>query len=83
VKKDGHTLMVERDFHGRIGATTCGPAGAAPRPATPEARELRQIVCDAADAKLFNVELTPDFNWAHHNHVHLELTAGASWFVVR
>ncbi|HEY8039624.1 MAG TPA: hypothetical protein VIF15_07510, partial [Polyangiaceae bacterium] len=49
VKKDGTTLQVERDFHGRIGATTCGP-GAGPSPATPEAVELRGIVCDAADA---------------------------------
>jgi len=82
VKKDGQTLAVERDFHGRIGAPTCGPAGAAPRPATAEAKELRKIVCDAADARLFNVELTPDYNWAHRNHLHLELTAGASWFLI-
>jgi hypothetical protein len=82
VKKDGQMLAVARDFHGRIGAPTCGPRGAAPRPATAQAIELRKIVCDAADAKLFNVELTPDFNWAHHNHFHLEVTAGANWFVV-
>jgi len=82
VKKDGQTLAVERDFHGRIGALTCGPKGAAPRPVTAEATELRKIVCDAADAKLFNVELTPDFNWAHRNHLHLEVTAGVNWFVV-
>jgi hypothetical protein len=82
VKRDGQTLAVQRDFHGRIGAQTCGPTGAAPRPATAEAMELRRIVCDAADAKIFNVELTPDFNWAHRNHLHLEVTAGASWFIV-
>ncbi len=82
VKKDGTRLEVQRDFHGRIGATTCGASGAAPRPSTPEALELRQIVCDAADAHLFNVELTPDYNWAHRNHFHLEVTAGAKWFVV-
>jgi hypothetical protein len=81
VKKDGQTLAVERDFHGRIGAPTCAPAGA-PRPATAEANELRKIVCDAAEAKIFNVELTPDYNWAHRNHFHLEVTAGARWFVV-
>jgi hypothetical protein len=81
VKKDGTTLQVERDFHGRIGATTCG-AGAAPTPATPEALELRHILCDAAEARLFNVMLTPDYNWAHRNHFHLEVTAGKSWFLV-
>jgi hypothetical protein len=81
VKKDGTKLQVERDFHGHIGAITCG-AGAGPRPATAAALELRRIVCDAADAHLFNVMLTPDYNWPHRNHFHLEVTAGARWFVV-
>ena len=81
VKRDGHTLDVQRDFHGRIGARTCGP-GTMPAHPRPEASELRQIVCDAADAKLFNVELTPDYNWAHRNHFHLEVTAGVRWFLV-
>jgi hypothetical protein len=81
LKSDGTSLIVERDFHGRIGAPTCG-AGAGPHPPSPEALELRQIVCDAADAKLFNVELTPDFNWAHRNHFHLEVTAGSPWFYI-
>jgi hypothetical protein len=81
VKRDGQSLTVERDFHGHIGAPTCGP-GASPRPPTPEAMELRRILCDAADAKLFNVALTPDYNWAHRNHFHLEVTAGVPWFLV-
>jgi hypothetical protein len=81
MKKDGSKLDVERDFHGRIGAATCGRA-AGPIPATAEALELRQIVCAAAEAKLFNVALTPDYNWAHRNHFHLEVAAGAQWFMV-
>lgn len=82
VRKDGTKLQIDKDFHGRIGAQTCG-AGAAPAPSTPEATILRDIVCTAADQRLFNVVLTPDFNWAHRNHVHLEVTAGASYFLVR
>jgi hypothetical protein len=81
VKRDGHTLVVERDFHGRIGARTCG-AGAAPVHPSPDAVELRRILCDAADARLFNVTLTPDYNRAHRNHFHLEVTAGVRWFIV-
>jgi hypothetical protein len=81
VKKDGTTLVVERDFHGQIGTETCGP-GTGPSPATPEAVELRKIVCDAADQHLFNVELTPNYNWGHRNHFHLEVTANAKWFLV-
>jgi hypothetical protein len=81
-KRDGTKLDVERDFHGRVGSTTCGE-GAEAHPLTAEAAELRQIVCEAAEAKLFNVALTPDYNFAHHNHFHLEVTAGAKWFMVR
>jgi hypothetical protein len=81
VRRDGSRLDVERDFHGRIGTKTCGP-GTGPSPATPEAVALRQIVCDAADQHLFNVELTPDYNWQHRNHFHLEVTAGVRWFLV-
>jgi hypothetical protein len=81
VKKDGTTLQVERDFHGHIGAPTCG-RGAGPSPTSPAASELRRILCDAADARLFNVMLTPDYNWPHRNHFHLEVTAGVKWFVV-
>ncbi len=82
VKRDGTTLQVERDFHGHIGSVPCGQ-GSAPVPSSPQSRELRSIVCDAADAHLFNVVLTPDFNWPHRNHFHREATAGARWFVVR
>ena len=81
IKRDGSKLDVLRDFHGRIGAHTCGPS-AGPRPTKPEAAELRSIVCDATSAKLFNVALTPDFNRAHRNHVHLELAVGADYFFV-
>ncbi len=81
VRRDGSTLNVEKDFHGRIGARTCGPS-TGPSPATPEAIELRRIVCEAADAHLFQVELTPDYNWQHRNHFHLEVTAKVGWFLV-
>jgi hypothetical protein len=81
IRKDGSVLDVEKDFHGRIGSRTCGP-DSGPSPATPEAVALRGIVCDAADARLFNVELTPDYNWQHRNHLHLEVTARVKWFLV-
>jgi len=81
VRKDGSVLHVERDFNGKIGSTTCGP-NTGPAPATPAAIELRAIVCEAADARLFNVELTPDANYDHRNHFHLEVTAKATWFLV-
>jgi len=81
IKKDGSKLVVLDDFHGKIGDKTCGD-GAAPRKPTPEAKELREILCDAVDAHLFNVVLTPDFNRPHRNHFHLEVMAGVRWFLV-
>lgn len=74
--KDGRTLSVEKDFRPRrIGARPC------PAPAT--ASELRKIACEASDAQLFNVLLTPHYNRAHRNHFHLEVTAGVRWTLVR
>lgn len=72
---DGKSLSVEKDFHGRIGARPC--------PAPEAASELRKIACEANQARLFNVLLTPDYNWAHRNHFHLEVTAGVKWTLVR
>ncbi len=71
-RKDGSTLNVQRDFHGKIGSSTC--------PARPN--ELWTIVCDAADKATFNVMLTPNFNAQHFNHVHVEVTPDAAWMLV-
>ncbi len=78
--KDGKTIGVEKDFHGKIGAKTCGVPMAH---LSAEAQTLRKLVCEAADAQLFNVLLTPDYNWPHRNHFHLEVTAGVKWVLVR
>jgi hypothetical protein len=79
--RSGGELDVDRDFHGAIGARTCGE-GAAPKPATEAALALRAILCEAVDAHLFNVVLTPNYNRPHKNHFHLEITAGVTWFLV-
>lgn len=80
--RDGQTISVEKDFHGRIGGKPCAPVSN-PTTLPASALKLRRIVCEAADAQLFNVMLTPDFNWPHRNHFHLEVTAGARWTFVR
>jgi hypothetical protein len=81
ITRDGSVLDVDRDFHGAIGARTCGD-GAGPRPSTSAARELRQILCELAERHIFNVVLTPNYNPPHKNHFHLEVTAGVKWFLV-
>lgn len=80
VKADGTVLDVDDHFSGKIGAQTCGD-GARPRKRTPESLELREILCDAVAANLFNIVLTPNFNRPHKNHFHLEVT-GAKWFLI-
>lgn len=81
ITKAGATLDVTKHFHGAIGDTTCG-AKAAPHPVTPEATELRSILCEAVDEHLFNIVLTPNFNRPHHNHFHLEVASGIRWYLV-
>lgn len=81
VKKDGARLRVLEDWHGGIGTKTCGK-GAGPWPAGKDALELRAILCEAAEAQLFNVVLTPNYNKPHANHFHLEVTRGVKWFLV-
>ena len=81
LKRDsGPPLVVERDWKGRIGAAVCGER--APEAASEAARELRAIICSAADARIFHSMLTPNYDRPHYNHFHLELTPGVSWFML-
>jgi hypothetical protein len=82
-KSSGEWLVVENDWHGRIGIPTCGTAAPPPTVASPAAADLRGIVCEAADRHLFNGILTPNYNRAHFNHFHLEVKANVAWFLVR
>lgn len=44
---------------------------------------LRRLVCEAARSELFQIVLTPHFDRAHQNHLHLELRPGVPWQYVR
>jgi hypothetical protein len=79
-KTDGSWLKVASDFHGHIGAQTCGEGVRAPE--APEARELREIVCEAVAQKLFTYVLTPNYNYAHRDHFHMEIKGGVPWMLV-
>jgi hypothetical protein len=39
-------------------------------------------VCEATDERLFHFALTPDFDAAHADHVHLEIKPATRWFIV-
>jgi len=81
ITKDGTKMDVNDDFYGRIGGKTCGP-DAKPRKTTDASLALRAILCETVAKRIFNVILTPNHNRAHRNHFHLDITAGAKWFVV-
>ena len=48
-----------------------------PRPSDPDARFLREQATAWHQERLWNILLTPDYNAAHDNHVHADLTPGA------
>lgn len=76
--RNGAVLSIDQDWGSQArGADPCKPRALD----DVEARVLRHIVCKAAELKLFQIILTPHYNRAHHNHIHLELKPGASAFV--
>lgn len=79
-KRDGRWLSVGRHWPSGIGQKTCGQGAREHR--TREARELTGIVCEAMDQRIFHYVLTPNFDAAHADHVHLEIKPGARSFIV-
>ncbi len=80
--KSGGELVIERDFHGHLESPVCGPEAPLPAPSTPEARQLRSIVCSSAELRLFQSILTPNYDVHHANHFHLEVTPNVRWFIL-
>lgn len=79
---NGTHLDVEDHWNGGIGSAVCGE-GSAPTHHTEAAYALRSIICHAAEQRIFNVILTPNYNRAHFNHFHLDLNAGQQSFTLR
>jgi hypothetical protein len=80
---DGSVYDVREDFHGRIGAATCGDQAAPPRKDTPGARFYRGVVCELDAKRPFNLVLTPQHDWAHRDHLHLEVRSGIRWQLIQ
>lgn len=76
-------LDVEGDFHGAIGATTCGENATAPTEDSDAAKELRAIACTAGDKRFFQSILTPNYNAPHRNHFHMEVRRDVPWFLMK
>ncbi len=78
LRADGEEVVVERDWADRErGAEPC-----APRPEEDAlSSSLRSLVCDARP--FFHTVLTPHYDDAHGDHVHLEVIEGVEWSYVR
>jgi hypothetical protein len=79
-RRDGKWLDVREVWRTDIGKKTCG-AGAK-RHDDARAQELVGLVCDAASRRLFHYVLTPHYDKAHHDHLHLEIKPVVKWFLV-
>ncbi len=71
-RADGTAYNILRDFTPMEKEHPCTPLIRAHGP-----RELRELVCDAVAQEIFHVALTPDYDYAHRDHFHLELVPGA------
>lgn len=80
---DGTTLVVERDFHGTLGAPPCGPDARLAPDSDTRALSLRNLFCTIARSRLFNYLLTPNYNEAHRDHIHLDIQRKTRAHVVR
>jgi len=79
-KKNGDWLRVRPHWSSAIGAKTCGEG--ARKLEHPQGHELQSIACEAAQQRLFHYMLTPHFNEAHADHLHLEIKPEKKWFLV-
>jgi hypothetical protein len=68
---DGTTHSVARDFT-MNGQPTCPP-----RTTSARDRLLKEVACWMYDSRVFHTILTPNYNDAHRDHFHCDLTTGA------
>ena len=79
-KRGGRWLSVGAHWPASLGARTCGRG--ARRILDAAGRELQSIVCEAHDQRVFHYVLTPHFDRAHADHLHLEIKPSVEWFLV-
>ncbi|RLB65850.1 MAG: hypothetical protein DRI90_00885 [Deltaproteobacteria bacterium] len=80
---DGTRYSVKRDFHGRVGAQTCGRGAEPPRRDEPGAYFWRSVVCETDAKRSFNLMLTPNYDRGHRDHLHLEVRSGVRWMLTQ
>jgi hypothetical protein len=84
--RDGREMSVLDDFLGQRGDPVCGPeARIRPRKDSTDdqidkAIRFRNFVCELGRMGAFHHILTPNYNRAHENHLHLDLKRDNKWF---
>lgn len=79
-KTSGHWMAVGPHWPSQLGAKSCGEGGRELRGR--RGRELLSVACEASDMRIFHYMLTPHFDDAHADHLHLEIKVGVKWFLV-
>jgi hypothetical protein len=80
---DGTEYSVHHHFFGSIGAQTCGAGARAPRREHAGASFWRAAVCQLDTTRSFNLVLSPNYDWGHRDHLHLEVRSGIRWFLTQ
>ncbi len=80
---NGVRYSVHRDFLGRVGAQTCGLGARLPRYVTVASLFWRAVVCELHEKRSFNLIITPNYDWGHRDHLHLEVRSGIRWFLTQ
>jgi hypothetical protein len=81
--KDGTVYSVHHHFFGTTGAKTCGHGAAAPRREHPGANFWREVTCELDALRSFNLALTPNYDWGHRDHLHLEVRSDIRWYLTQ
>jgi hypothetical protein len=71
VMRDGRVLDVQRDYERLLG----DEYSCLGQPRTDAGRVLRAIACETAASSFLRPPITPDDNWDHRNHFHVEGTS--------
>lgn len=79
-KRTGHWIAVGPHWPAELGAKSCGDGGRKLKGR--RGRELLSVACEASDLRIFHYMLTPHFDDAHSDHLHLEIKTGVKWFLV-
>jgi hypothetical protein len=78
----GKVLEIESDWHGALGSPPCGPESRLTE-TSDDAVVLRNLFCEVARAGLFHHLLTPSYDLAHENHLHLDIKRDSRELLVK